>query len=51
MTAGKPHKAEADTKQLRQLWEEGLASGEPVEGGFDTADIVRRGRERLSKRP
>jgi hypothetical protein len=29
------------------LWEEGLASGEPIEGGFDPEDIARRGRARL----
>jgi antitoxin ParD1/3/4 len=40
-----PH--EEKPGRLRQLWEEGLASGEPVEGGFDPADIHRRGLERL----
>lgn len=39
---------EAYIQRLRELWEEGLASGEPVEGGFDAADIGRRGRERLA---
>jgi antitoxin ParD1/3/4 len=39
---------EAHISRLRQLWDEGLASGDPVEGGFDAADIIRRGRERLA---
>jgi antitoxin ParD1/3/4 len=34
----------AAIRRLRQLWEEGLASGEPVEGGFDAEDIMRRWR-------
>jgi antitoxin ParD1/3/4 len=38
----------AAIRRLRRLWEEGLASGEPIEGGFDAEDIVRRGRERLA---
>src|SRR3546814_8263004 len=28
----------AEKLRLRRLWEEGLASGEPVEGGFDPED-------------
>jgi antitoxin ParD1/3/4 len=32
---------------LRAAWEEGLASGPPVDGNFDVEDIVRRGRMRL----
>lgn len=39
---------EAAIGRLKQLWDEGLASGEPVEGGFDADDIIRRGRERLA---
>lgn len=39
---------DAAIRRLRELWEEGLASGEPVEGGFDAEDIIRRGRERLA---
>lgn len=38
---------EADMSRLRELWNQGLASGEPVEGGFDAEDIKRRGRARL----
>ncbi|MGN6271304.1 MAG: type II toxin-antitoxin system ParD family antitoxin [Sphingomonas sp.] len=37
----------AESARLRRLWEEGLASGEPIEGGFDPEDIARRGRARL----
>lgn len=40
----------AAIRRLKQLWEEGLASGEPVEGGFDAKDIIRRGRTRLAER-
>ena len=40
----------AALRRLKQLWEEGLASGEPVEGGFDAEDIIRRGRARLAER-
>lgn len=39
---------EAYMQRLRQLVEEGLASGEPVEGGFDAADLIRRGRARMA---
>jgi antitoxin ParD1/3/4 len=39
---------EAYIQRLRELVEEGLASGEPVEGGFDAAEIARRGRARLA---
>lgn len=35
-------------ERLRRLWEEGLASGEPIEGNFDAEDIHRRGLERLN---
>lgn len=38
----------ATIRRLKQLWDEGLASGEPVEGGFDAEDIARRGRARLA---
>jgi antitoxin ParD1/3/4 len=38
----------AETVRLRRLWEEGLASGEPIEGGFDPDDIARRGMDRLA---
>ncbi len=40
----------AALRRLRQLWEEGLASGEPVEGNFDAEDIIARGRARLAER-
>jgi antitoxin ParD1/3/4 len=40
----------AALRRLRQLWDEGLASGEPREGGFDAEDIKRRGRARLAAR-
>jgi antitoxin ParD1/3/4 len=43
-------KRERAVRRLRQLWEEGLASGEPVEGGFDAEDIKRRGRARLAEK-
>jgi antitoxin ParD1/3/4 len=39
---------EAYIRRLRRLVEDGQASGEPVEGGFDAADIIRRGRARLA---
>lgn len=38
----------AAIRRLRQLWEEGLASGEPADGGFDAEDIKRRGRQRMA---
>lgn len=38
---------EAKLAELRRLVQEGLDSGEPLEGGFDVEDIVRRGQERL----
>ena len=34
--------------ELRRLVQEGLDSGEPIEGNFDAEDIIRRGRERLA---
>lgn len=40
----------AALRRLKALWDEGLASGEPVEGGFDADDINRRGRARLAER-
>ena len=39
---------EANLERLRQMIREGLASGEPVEGNFDLADIKRRGEARLA---
>ena len=39
---------DAAIRRLRQLWDEGLTSGEPVEGSFDVEDIIRRGRARLA---
>jgi antitoxin ParD1/3/4 len=42
-------KREAAIERLRQLYEEGLASGEPVEGGFDAADMMQRWRARQEK--
>lgn len=39
---------EAAVRRLKELWDEGMASGEPVEGGFDADDIIRRGRARLA---
>ena len=41
---------EAEIDRLREIWRVGIESGEPVEGGFDVEDIVRRGRERLEAR-
>jgi antitoxin ParD1/3/4 len=38
-----------DIERLRAAWEEGLASGEPVEGNFDVDDNVRRSTERLKE--
>lgn len=32
-----------NVERLRAAWDEGLASGEPIEGSFNTDDIVRRG--------
>lgn len=37
-----------NTLRLRRLWEEGIASGPPIEGNFDLADIKRRAAERKS---
>lgn len=37
-----------EIERLRAAWNEGLASGEPVEGNFDVEEIVRRGRARLA---
>lgn len=37
----------AEIERLRKAWEEGLASGPPVEIDFE--DIKRRGRERLAQ--
>lgn len=47
--AWKRERADRDTaaRRLRELWDEGLASGEPVDGNFDAEDIMRRGRARL----
>jgi antitoxin ParD1/3/4 len=39
---------EAYVRRLRRLWDEGLASGNPIEGDMDPADIARRGRDRLA---
>ena len=40
---------DAAIRRLKELWEEGLASGEPVEMPDDWAeDVIRRGRERLA---
>lgn len=39
---------EAYVARMRAAIEEGLASGDPIEGGFDAEDIKRRGRERLA---
>ncbi|HEX8224979.1 MAG TPA: type II toxin-antitoxin system ParD family antitoxin [Allosphingosinicella sp.] len=39
---------DAAIQRLRQLWDEGLASGEPVEGGFDAEETNRHGHERLA---
>lgn len=38
-----------DINELRRFWEEGLASGESIEGNFDSDDIKRRGMTRLSQ--
>jgi len=37
----------AEVERLRAALDEGLASGPAVDGNFDVADIVRRGRARL----
>jgi antitoxin ParD1/3/4 len=40
---------EAAIRRLKQLWDEGLASGEPEPMPDDWAeDVIRRGRERLT---
>jgi antitoxin ParD1/3/4 len=39
---------EVAIRRLKELWDEGLTSGEPLEGGFDADDIIRRGHERLA---
>lgn len=36
-------------ERLRRLVQDGLDSGEPIEGGFDVEDIRRRGVERLRR--
>ncbi len=38
-----------ETKRIRQLIDEGFASGDPIEGNFDADDIKRRGRVRLAE--
>ncbi len=50
LRAWKRERADRDAaiRRLKELWDEGLASGEPVEGGFDAEDIIRRGRARLA---
>ena len=40
----------SEGKRLKRLWDEGLASGEPIDGNFDADDIIRRGRARLAAR-
>ncbi|MBD8545549.1 ribbon-helix-helix domain-containing protein [Sphingomonas sp. CFBP 8760] len=35
--------------RVRQLIDEGFASGDPIEGNFDADDIKRRGRARLAE--
>ena len=39
---------DAVVRRLRELWDEGVASGEPVDGNFDAEEIGRRGRARLA---
>jgi antitoxin ParD1/3/4 len=41
---------DATIRRLERLWEEGLASGPVAAGGFDPADIGRRGRARRAGR-
>ena len=50
LRAWKRERADRDAaiRRLKELWDEGLASGGPVEGGFDAEDIIRRGRARLA---
>lgn len=36
-----------EIERLRAIWDEGLASGEAVEGNFDAEDIAARGKARL----
>ena len=52
LRAWKRERADRDAaiRRLKELWDEGLASGEPVEGGFDAEYIIRRGRARLAAR-
>lgn len=38
-----------DSERVRVLIEEGLSSGEPIDGPFDLEDIRRRGMERLEQ--
>ena len=40
---------EQEIQRLRALIQEGLDSGEPIEGNFDPEDIHRRGMERLKR--
>lgn len=39
---------EAKLSELRRLIQEGLDSGEPIEGNFDVEETVRLGRQRLA---
>ena len=36
-----------EIERLRAAWNEGLASGDAVEGNFDVDDVARRGEARL----
>ncbi len=38
-----------EVRRVRQLIDEGFASGDPIEGNFDADDIKRRGRARLAE--
>ena len=40
---------QAEIERLRALIQEGLDSGEPIEGNFDLQDIKRRGTQRLKQ--
>ncbi len=36
-------------EEIRHLWDEGIASGPPIDGNFDPEDIRRRGLARLAE--
>ncbi len=36
-------------EEIKQLWDEGMASGPPIAGNFDVEDIRRRGMAKLAE--